>query len=80
MIERTGGFHGLYHVLHGVISPSDGIGPEDLKIQELVTNSARVRAVYLQTAEGVSCSPRLSFAFSFMTLKAADVTRVGLHA
>jgi recombination protein RecR len=36
-IERTGGFHGLYHVLHGVISPSDGIGPEDLKIQELLT-------------------------------------------
>ena len=36
-IERTGGFHGLYHVLHGVISPADGIGPEDLKIQELLT-------------------------------------------
>ncbi len=36
-IERTGGFGGLYHVLHGVISPSDGIGPEDLKIAELLT-------------------------------------------
>ena len=33
-IERTGGFHGLYHVLHGVISPSDGVGPDDLKIAE----------------------------------------------
>ena len=36
-IERTGGFHGLYHVLHGVISPADGVGPEDLKIAELLT-------------------------------------------
>lgn len=36
-IERTGGFRGLYHVLHGVISPSDGIGPEELKIAELLT-------------------------------------------
>ncbi|HIC88873.1 MAG TPA: recombination protein RecR [Anaerolineae bacterium] len=39
-IERTGRYHGLYHVLHGVISPIDGIGPDDLKIQELV---ARLR-------------------------------------
>ena len=34
--ERTGGFHGQFHVLHGVISPSDGVGPEDLKLQELL--------------------------------------------
>ncbi len=35
-IERTGEFHGLYHVLGGVISPSDGIGPEQLRIRELL--------------------------------------------
>ncbi len=35
-IERTGGFRGQFHVLHGVISPSDGVGPEDLKLQELL--------------------------------------------
>jgi len=35
-IERTRGYNGLYHVLHGVISPMDGIGPEDLKIRELL--------------------------------------------
>jgi recombination protein RecR len=39
-VERTGGFHGLYHVLHGVISPMDGVGPEDLKVNELL---ARLR-------------------------------------
>jgi len=39
-VERTREFHGLYHVLHGVISPMDGIGPEDLKVNELL---ARLR-------------------------------------
>ncbi|MFW5973491.1 MAG: recombination mediator RecR [Bacteroidota bacterium] len=36
-LERTNDFRGLYHVLGGAISPLDGIGPEDLKIRELVT-------------------------------------------
>jgi recombination protein RecR len=40
-LERTGGYLGRYHVLHGALSPIEGIGPEDLKIRELV---ARVRA------------------------------------
>lgn len=35
-LERTGIFKGLYHVLHGVISPMNGFGPEDLKIRELI--------------------------------------------
>ena len=39
-LERTHGYRGLYHVLHGVISPVDGVGPEDLKLNELV---ARLR-------------------------------------
>ncbi|MDY6845795.1 MAG: recombination mediator RecR [Chloroflexota bacterium] len=34
-IEKTAGFNGLYHVLHGVLSPIEGIGAEDLKISEL---------------------------------------------
>jgi len=34
-IEKTGGYNGLYHVLHGVLSPIEGIGAEDLKIKEL---------------------------------------------
>ena len=35
-LERTGGYKGLYHVLHGAISPADGIGPDDLKMKELL--------------------------------------------
>lgn len=39
-IERTGGYRGRYHVLHGVLSPLDGIGPEDLRIAELIRRCA----------------------------------------
>ena len=35
-LERTNEFKGLYHILHGLISPLEGIGPEDLKIRELL--------------------------------------------
>jgi recombination protein RecR len=39
-IERTGEFHGLYHVLQGAISPIDGIGPEQLRARELIERLA----------------------------------------
>jgi recombination protein RecR len=44
-LERTGGFTGRYHVLHGVLSPIEGIGPEDLKIRPLLE---RVRGGKIQ--------------------------------
>ena len=36
-MERIGEFDGLYHVLHGVISPMDGIGPDDINLKSLIT-------------------------------------------
>lgn len=36
VVERTGGYRGLYHVLHGALNPIDGVGPEQLRIQELM--------------------------------------------
>ncbi|HEX5014190.1 MAG TPA: recombination mediator RecR [Candidatus Limnocylindrales bacterium] len=38
-LERTGEFKGLYHVLHGAISPIDGVGPDRLKIRELLVRA-----------------------------------------
>jgi recombination protein RecR len=38
-LEKTGVFKGLYHVLHGALSPIEGIGPRDLRIDELVTRT-----------------------------------------
>lgn len=56
-VERSGGFKGKYHVLHGVLSPLDGVGPEQLRIRELLERlrDGSVREVILAcnpTAEG----------------------------
>jgi len=50
-LERTGGYRGLYHVLHGALSPVDGIGPDDLRINGLLTrlNDKTIREVILAT-------------------------------
>lgn len=44
-LERTGGYKGLYHVLGGALSPIEGVGPDDLKIAELLV---RVKAISAQ--------------------------------
>jgi len=51
MLERTGGFQGQYHVLHGVMSPIEGIGPSDLKIRPLMdrVQSGKVKEIILAT-------------------------------
>ncbi|SET02072.1 DNA replication and repair protein RecR [Natronincola peptidivorans] len=50
-MEKTKEFHGYYHVLHGVISPLEGIGPEEIRIKELLTRLAEneVKEVILAT-------------------------------
>ncbi len=54
-IERSGEFRGQYHVLHGVISPLEGVGPEDLRIKELVARAGRedIREIILATGTNV---------------------------
>jgi recombination protein RecR len=54
-IERSGEFNGKYHVLHGVISPIEGVGPEDLKIKELLERlrSDNVKEVIIATNPSV---------------------------
>lgn len=51
VIERTGGFNGLYHVLLGALSPIDGVTPERLKIEELVARMKKneIKEVILAT-------------------------------
>src|SRR5258708_5918110 len=46
-LEKTGAYKGLYHVLHGALSPVDGIGPKDLRIDELLqrVRGSKVREV-----------------------------------
>jgi len=50
-LERTGGYQGKYHVLQGVLSPIEGIGPDDLKIKQLIARVANggVKEIILAT-------------------------------
>lgn len=57
-VERTGGYRGRFHVLHGLLSPLDGIGPDDLRIAELVRRcngreGDAIREVILATSPNV---------------------------
>jgi recombination protein RecR len=54
-IERTGGYRGRYHVLHGLLSPLEGVGPDDLRIRELLQRLATpgVEEVILATSANV---------------------------
>jgi recombination protein RecR len=53
-VERSGDYRGRYHVLHGVLSPLDGVGPEDLRIAELLRRlSGEIAEVILATSPNV---------------------------
>lgn len=54
-MERSRGYKGLYHVLHGVLSPLDGVGPEQLKIKELLVRlqSGEIKEVIVATNSDV---------------------------
>lgn len=61
--ERSGGFNGTYHVLHGLLSPMDGVGPEQLKIKELMarlTDCDEVIMATNPTVEGEATAVYLS--------------------
>jgi recombination protein RecR len=79
-IEETGVFKGKYHVLHGVLSPLDGVGPEDLKIGELLSrfNSEDIEEVVLAinpTTQGEATS---SYLADLLLNKNIKVTRIAL--
>lgn len=78
-MEKTREYKGLYHVLHGAISPLEGIGPEDIKIKELVdrVGAEAVEEIILATnptIEGEATAMYLARLFKPMGIK---VTRIG---
>jgi len=77
-IERTHEYRGLYHVLHGVISPLDGIGPEDLRIAELVARVQRepIREVILATNPGLEGDNTAAWIYRQLAPLGVRVTRL----
>ncbi|MGB9700856.1 MAG: recombination mediator RecR [Thermodesulfobacteriota bacterium] len=79
-LEKSRSFHGLYHVLHGVLSPLDGIGPQDLKIQELLArlHQEKITEVILATnpsAEGEATAQYLAQLIKPLSIKITRIAR-----
>lgn len=83
-LEKTNQFKGLYHVLGGVISPLDGVGPDDLKVKELLSRlkSGSVKEVIIATnpsTEGEATAVYLSKLIKPLGVKVTRIAR-GLPA
>ncbi len=80
-IERSGEYRGLYHVLGGHLSPLDGIGPDDLRIDGLrsrVANGASVREVILATNPSMEGEVTATFVRGAIEGEDVRVTRIAL--
>jgi recombination protein RecR len=81
-IERSRVFKGLYHVLHGVMSPINGVGPDDLKINELLSRLSRapadapIREVILATNPTVEGEQTAAYISRKLQNAGAKVTRL----
>ena len=77
-IERTASFDGVYHVLHGAISPVNGIGPDDLKIRELLARVEKgdVLEVIIATNPGLEGDATAMYIQRQLAGKGVKVTRL----
>ena len=76
--ERPREYHGVYHVLHGVISPLDGIGPEQLRIKELMARlaSGEVNEIIMATNPTVEGEATASYISRMVKPMGVKVTRL----
>ena len=77
-VERTARYKGLYHVLHGAISPMDGIGPDELKMRELLQRmgSGGVQEVILATNPNLEGDATAMYVTRLLGDTTARVTRL----
>ena len=77
-LERTAGYQGRYHVLHGALSPIEGIGPEDLKISELLqrVGAGEVREVILATNPSLEGDATAMYLQQRLRVYGVHVTRI----
>ena len=75
--EKTGHYNGVYHVLHGVISPSRGIGPDDIKLKELISRlSGDVNEVIVATNPSVEGEATAMYISKLIKPIGVKVTRI----
>ena len=77
-IEKTGAYQGLYHVLHGVLAPMDGVGPDEIKVNELVDRVRRdkIAEVLIATSSTVPGEATASYLARILQQEPVTVTRL----
>ncbi|MBQ8963077.1 MAG: recombination protein RecR [Clostridia bacterium] len=77
-LERMREYDGMYHVLHGVISPMDGVGPDDIRIRELMTRlaSGEIKEVVLATNPDVEGEATAAYISRLIKPMGVKVTRI----
>jgi len=77
-IEKSGSFKGRYHILEGALSPMDGIGPEDIRIKELITRIARdkIEEVVLATSTNIEGETTAGYIAEQLKNQPVKVTRI----
>jgi recombination protein RecR len=77
-LEKSGSFRGLYHVLHGVLSPLEGVGPKDLRISELLSRlqGDKVKEVILATNPSVEGEATAQYLSQIIKPLGIRVTRI----
>ncbi len=76
-LERTGEYHGLYHVLHGTLSPQRGVGPGELGIERLLERLTGVEEVILATNPNVEGEATALYLARLLKGKGVRATRLG---
>lgn len=77
-VEKSGAFSGMYHILCGVLSPMDGIGPDDIRVRELLAKieSGRVKEVVLATGTNVEGEATAAYIAKLLEKYSLKVTRI----
>jgi len=77
-LEESGTYRGLYHVLHGVLSPLDGVGPEKIRVRELIerVRGGAVKEVILATNPSVQGEATAVFLMRSLAEKTVRVSRI----
>jgi recombination protein RecR len=77
-IEKSGSFQGLYHILSGVLSPMNGVGPDDIRIKELISRikEGNVKEVVLATSTSVEGEATAAYIADRLENYPVKVTRI----
>ncbi|MDP2863562.1 MAG: recombination mediator RecR [Desulfobacterales bacterium] len=77
-IEKSGSFKGLYHVLSGVLSPMNGVGPDNIRIRELIerTREGKIKEIILATGTNVEGEATASYIAQCLLKYQIKVTRI----